>query len=367
MPAFFEQERPEVARRPRPPPRHPGAVRPGHHRLALPPPAGPGELAHAITRSARRHSIFVGYNGGHVLPAVLPPGVDVTSDPCSRAAGRRRLRAPLAPVLRRAAQGPRHRAARLRPLPPGHARQHLHDRPLGRAGHRRSTSARSPPPRPAAPRSPSRSPRARSGSPARRTSPATLTALGANNRAFYGLAVGTSPADAHLVQNNVLPINELAPVTGEHAADRAAVRRGGRARGPDALRAREPGERHVRRDGQPYAGGRRTRQHGGPPPRRGAEQSLNLSGMRARAPLSAAFLACALAVAAPALAGAVPPPSPTGRPARAAGPPGAGGHGSRRRSTPASTTPSHSSDGERGRGRAASSRRTPGSPRPPTT
>ena len=43
----------------------------------------------------------------------------------------------------------------------------------------------------------------------------TLTALGANNRAFYGLAVGTSPADAHLVQNNVLPLNELAPVTGE--------------------------------------------------------------------------------------------------------------------------------------------------------
>ncbi|WP_180935639.1 hypothetical protein [Nocardioides ungokensis] len=42
-----------------------------------------------------------------------------------------------------------------------------------------------------------------------------LTALGANNRAFYGLAVGTSPADAHLVQDNVLPLNELAPVTGE--------------------------------------------------------------------------------------------------------------------------------------------------------
>ena len=43
----------------------------------------------------------------------------------------------------------------------------------------------------------------------------TLTALGANNRAFYGLAVGTSEADAHLVQNNVLPLNELAPVVGE--------------------------------------------------------------------------------------------------------------------------------------------------------
>jgi hypothetical protein len=43
----------------------------------------------------------------------------------------------------------------------------------------------------------------------------TMTALGVNNRAFYGLAVGTSPADAHLVQNNVLPINEPDPVQGE--------------------------------------------------------------------------------------------------------------------------------------------------------
>ncbi len=38
----------------------------------------------ALTRRARRHSIFVGYNGGHVLPAVLPSGTDVASDPCSR-------------------------------------------------------------------------------------------------------------------------------------------------------------------------------------------------------------------------------------------------------------------------------------------
>jgi len=42
-----------------------------------------------------------------------------------------------------------------------------------------------------------------------------MTALGVNNRAFYGLAVGTSPLDAKLVQNNVLPVNELLPVTGQ--------------------------------------------------------------------------------------------------------------------------------------------------------
>ena len=44
----------------------------------------------------------------------------------------------------------------------------------------------------------------------------SMFALGAMNRAFYGLAVGTSPLDAQLVQGNVLPVNELAPVLGEH-------------------------------------------------------------------------------------------------------------------------------------------------------
>jgi ABC-2 type transport system ATP-binding protein len=43
----------------------------------------------------------------------------------------------------------------------------------------------------------------------------TMYAAGVNNRAFYGLAVGTSPADAQLVQGNVLPVNELTPVAGE--------------------------------------------------------------------------------------------------------------------------------------------------------
>jgi ABC-2 type transport system ATP-binding protein len=42
-----------------------------------------------------------------------------------------------------------------------------------------------------------------------------MYAAGVNNRAFYGLAVGTSPADAQLVQGNVLPVNETAPVLGE--------------------------------------------------------------------------------------------------------------------------------------------------------
>ena len=46
----------------------------------------------ALTRKARRDSILVAYNGGHVLPGVLPRGISVTSDPCFGAARGRRLR-----------------------------------------------------------------------------------------------------------------------------------------------------------------------------------------------------------------------------------------------------------------------------------
>jgi ABC-2 type transport system ATP-binding protein len=42
-----------------------------------------------------------------------------------------------------------------------------------------------------------------------------LTALGVETRGFYGLGIGTSPADAELVQNNVYPLSEDAPVDGE--------------------------------------------------------------------------------------------------------------------------------------------------------
>jgi len=37
----------------------------------------------ALTKKARKRSIFTAYNGGHVLPAVLPAGVTVDSDPCA--------------------------------------------------------------------------------------------------------------------------------------------------------------------------------------------------------------------------------------------------------------------------------------------
>ena len=41
----------------------------------------------ALTPRARSRSIFLGYNGGHTLPSVLPPGFVTPGDPCSVALG----------------------------------------------------------------------------------------------------------------------------------------------------------------------------------------------------------------------------------------------------------------------------------------
>ena len=44
---------------------------------------------------------------------------------------------------------------------------------------------------------------------------ADVTTLGPDTRAFYALSVGTSPADARIVQNNVLPQREPEMITDE--------------------------------------------------------------------------------------------------------------------------------------------------------
>jgi ABC-2 type transport system ATP-binding protein len=168
----------------------------------------------AITRKARRHSIFIGYNGGHVLPAVLPSGVDVTSDPCSKRLAGGSFEDL---TIRFLDEQLRHRHTGLR----GYGRYHLATpastcttvRSVGAdatypVGTVATTEAGGAPLAYEVAKGPIRI----AGTP---YLTGTLTALGANNRAFYGLAVGTSPADAHLVQNNVLPLNTLQPVLGE--------------------------------------------------------------------------------------------------------------------------------------------------------
>ena len=168
----------------------------------------------ALTARARRHSIFVGYNGGHVLPAVLPGGVSVDSDPCSRRLAGGSFDDLTVRFFDEQLKG---RDTGLR----GYGKLHLAT-PDGTCTTVASVAADAtydvgtvatpetggvPLAYEVAP-----GPIRVAGTP---YLTGTLTALGVNNRAFYGLAVGTTPLDAHLVQNNVLPLNTLEPVLAE--------------------------------------------------------------------------------------------------------------------------------------------------------
>jgi ABC-2 type transport system ATP-binding protein len=167
----------------------------------------------ALTRSARQRSMFVGYNGGHVLPAVLPLGVDVTSDPCSRRLAGGTFQRLSIRFFDEQLKG------RDRGLS-GYGRFHLATPTSGcvtvdsvratRAvdvGTVASTTGAGVP----LSYEVLRGPVTVAGTPYLTGS---VTALGVQNRAFYGLAIGTSPLDARLVQNNVLPLSEPRPVDG---------------------------------------------------------------------------------------------------------------------------------------------------------
>ncbi len=169
---------------------------------------------HALTRRARRHSIFVGYNGGHVLPAVFPQAVGVASDPCSKRLAGGSFEDLAIRFFTEKLKG---RRTGLR----GFGRYHLatadgrcttvrsvradHTFDVGTVA---TTEAAGPPVAVKIADGPLRV----AGTP---YLSGVMTAAGVNNRAFYGLAVGATPADARLVQNNVLPVFELDPVLGE--------------------------------------------------------------------------------------------------------------------------------------------------------
>jgi hypothetical protein len=169
----------------------------------------------ALTKRARKRSIFVGYNGGHVLPATLPPGNTVAGDPCSTELAGGSFADLTLRFMDEQLQGKR---TRLR----GYGDYHLAtlgntcttvDSVAPTESHDVGTVVTA------------------SGTPAWLATPVVegpvriagsayltgaLTTVGAErNRAFYGLAVGTSPATAKLVQNNVYPLSVDGIVTGE--------------------------------------------------------------------------------------------------------------------------------------------------------
>lgn len=168
----------------------------------------------ALTERARRSSIFVGYNGGHVLPSAFPAGVESSGDPCSRRLGGGTFEEL---SLRFFDEQLRGRDTGLR----GYDRFHLATpantcTTVGSVAPDRTVSLGSiTTPTVAGPALATEI----AAGPYRVAGSSHLTAdvttLTPNSRAFFGLAIGSSPADARLVQKNVMPLNEETVVTGE--------------------------------------------------------------------------------------------------------------------------------------------------------
>jgi pimeloyl-ACP methyl ester carboxylesterase len=160
----------------------------------------------ALTGRARSRSLFVGYNAGHTLPSVLPPGFVTPGDPCSIALG-----SPTFGALeqRFMALNLKHENTGLT----GFGSYHLATAD-GRCLTQRQLAANT---------------QYRLG---RITSPTTLLAKGPitvagvaqlkgkvssvlpGAAAFFALSVGTTPLDAKIVQNNTMPLREMRPVHG---------------------------------------------------------------------------------------------------------------------------------------------------------
>ncbi|MDX6220517.1 MAG: type transport system ATP-binding protein [Frankiales bacterium] len=170
-------------------------------------------FAKALTPQARAESIFVGYNGGHVLPNAFPQAVAPSSDPCSKQLGGGSFQALTVKFFDHALKGKKTTLT-------GYGKYHLATAgstcttvssvtanasyPVGTVA---TTEVAGPPLGFKVVDGPIRV----AGTP---YLDGTVTALGVNNRAFFALGVGTSPADAKVVQGNVLPFASLTPVNG---------------------------------------------------------------------------------------------------------------------------------------------------------
>lgn len=161
----------------------------------------------ALTPSARQRSILVGYNGGHTLPSIFPAGVGVAGDPCSVQLG--------SPSFGHLSQ--RFMAKNLKGIDTGltgFGQYHLAT-VANRCVTQNSLATNSSyavgriitPTALGLPISVkvASGPLSVSGTP--RVS-ARVSSLLPEGRAFFALSVGTSPLDARIVQNNMLPWRE---------------------------------------------------------------------------------------------------------------------------------------------------------------
>jgi pimeloyl-ACP methyl ester carboxylesterase len=168
----------------------------------------------ALTPSARARSIFVGYNGGHVLPSTVPPGTDGVGDPCSEQLGggsfgdlaRRFFRENLKhEPTGLAGQGLYHLATPEGACVTSATAAASKDVAVGQVA---STVGQGVP----IATKVADGPITIAGTP---EVVAKVTTMSPDARVFFALSVGTSPLDARIVQNNMLPLREVDPVAAE--------------------------------------------------------------------------------------------------------------------------------------------------------
>lgn len=161
----------------------------------------------ALTARARKSSVLVGYNGGHVLPNALPVGTAVAGDACSPKLGGADWDDVELRFFKENLQG----AAR---TITGHGRYHLMTAEGGCVSVGSVAPTASYPLPDITTTSAAGAPQAIkiadgpltiAGSP---SVDALVTALGLDNRAFFALSIGTNMFDAQVIQNNVLPHRE---------------------------------------------------------------------------------------------------------------------------------------------------------------
>lgn len=168
----------------------------------------------ALTPAARAESLLVGYNGGHVLPNVLPRGTATGGDPCSAKLVGGSFSHLTKLFFDKHLKG--HDVT-----VPGVGQYHLAtvdakecitldsvqpNTPVALGDVVTTTAAGGPVTYKLAD-----GPITVAGVP---RVDATVTAAGVNNKAFFALSFGATPATAEVVQNNVLPLHEETPLLG---------------------------------------------------------------------------------------------------------------------------------------------------------
>ena len=179
-----------------------------------------------LTRGARHRSLFVGFNGGHALPNAVPAGYAAAGDACSGKHGFSALRLRFFDAVRRGAN-PRALLGTAYNLTSADGESCIRTntvtaRERFKTGHevevatgmvttRTATTGTATTTGAGAPQhlEVASGPLTVAGVPKLR---ALVTTLGADQRVFFALSVGTNAANAKVVQNNMMPLRELLPI-----------------------------------------------------------------------------------------------------------------------------------------------------------